>query len=84
MQLRHIYNISATLSDLFKTEEMAGASIEEVQIILSLPPSTLFAIDKEFYRQTHNGSLEGFRHNPTIDAVIDGIHFSMKEKANEP
>lgn len=84
MELRHIYNIATTLSKSFNTDEMVGANINDIKLEIKVSPGTLFGIDQEFYRQTHNGSLEGFIHKKEIDAVIDDVHFVLTEKEMSP
>lgn len=84
MELRHIYNIATTVSESFNKDEMVGANIEDVEIGIKVSPGTLFGIDQEFYRQTHNGSIEGFNHNKKIDAIIDDVHFVLTEKEMSP
>lgn len=84
MELRHIYNIATTVSESFNKDEMVGANIEDVEIGIKVSPGTLFGIDQEFYRQTHNGSIEGFNHNKKIDAIIDDVHFVLTEKEMIP
>ena len=84
MELRHIYNIATNLSELFKTDEMVGADINDIELGIKVSPGTLFAIDQEFYRQTHNGSLEGFKHNKKVDASIDDVHLVLTEKEMSP
>ena len=79
MELRHIYNIATNLSELFKTDEMVGADINDIELGIKVSPGTLFGIDQEFYRQTNNGSLEGFVHSKEIDATIDNVHFVLSE-----
>lgn len=84
MELRHIYNIATTLGNSFDTDEMVGADAKDIEVNIKVSPSTLFGIDQEFYRQTHNGSIEGFTHNKKIDAVIDNVHFVLIEKEMSP
>lgn len=84
MELRHIYNIATTITKSFDTDEMVGANINDLEIGVKVSPGTLFGIDQEFYRQTHNGSIEGFIHNKKIDAVIDNVHFVLTEKEMSP
>lgn len=80
MELRHIYDIATTLNKEFKTNEMIGADINDMKVEIKVSPPTLYGIDQEFYRQTNNGSTEGFKHNKIIDAVIDNVHFVLSEK----
>lgn len=80
MELRHIYSIATNLSKTFDTEELVGADIKDVEVAIKVSPGTLFGIDQEFYRQTNNGSLEGFIHRKEIDAFIDNVHFVLTEK----
>ena len=80
MELRHIYSIATSLNNLFNTDEMVGADIKDATIAIKVSPGTLFGIDQEFYRQTNNGSLEGFVHSKEIDATIDNVHFVLTEK----
>lgn len=80
MELRHIYSIATALSKAFDSEELVGANISDLNIGIEVSPTTLYGIDQEFYRQTHNNSLEGFKHNHTIDAIIDNVHFVLTEK----
>lgn len=80
MELRHIYSIATNLSKIFDTEELVGADIKDVEIAIKVSSGTLFGIDQEFYRQTNNGSLEGFIHKKEIDAIIDNVHFVLTEK----
>lgn len=84
MELRHIYSIATNLVKTFDTDEMVGANIEDVEIGIKVSPGTLFGIDQEFYRQTHNGSIEGFNHNKKINAIIDDVHFVLTEKEMSP
>ena len=83
MELRHIYHIATTLSQSFNADEMVGGNINDVEVAVKLSPGTLFGIDQEFYRQTHNGSIEGFTHRRQIDANIDNVHFVLTEKSDE-
>lgn len=80
MELRHIYSIATILKNSFDEECLIGADKNDMEVIVRVSPSTLFAIDQEFYRQTHDGNLEGFKHNKKIDANIDNIHFVLVEK----
>lgn len=80
MELRHIYSIAAKMSDTFNTDDLVGADINDVEISIKVSPSTLYGIDQEFYRKTNDGSLEGFKHNKKIDAIIDNVHFVLTEK----
>ena len=80
MELRHIYSIATSLNNLFNTDELVGADINDATIAIKVSPGTLFWIDQEFYRQTNNGSLEGFVHRKEIDATIDNVHFVLTEK----
>ena len=84
MELRHIYSIATTLSESFNSDEMVGADINDIELHIKVSPGTLFGIDQEFYRQTHNGSLEGFKHNKKVDANIDNVHFVLTEKEMSP
>ena len=83
MELRHIYSIATALNKAFDGEDLVGANITELNIGIEVSPVTLYGIDQEFYRQTHNNSLEGFKHNHTIDAIIDNVHFVLTEKEVE-
>lgn len=80
MELRHIYSLSKILNNAVGLEEMVGSSIDDIEIHIGLKPETLYAIDREFYRQTHGGSLEGFEHNKEIHATIDNVPFVLTEK----
>lgn len=80
MELRHIYSIATALNKSFNTDDLVGANREDLQIGVKVSPTTLMGIDQEFYRQTHNKSLDGFKHNKKIDAIIDNIHFVITEK----
>ena len=80
MELRHIYSIATSLNNLFNTDELVGADINDATIAIKVSPGPLFGIDHEFYRQTNNGSLEGFVHRKEIDATIDNVHFVLTEK----
>lgn len=84
MELRHIYNIATAINNSINTEEMVGANIEDLKIGVKVSPTTLIGIDKEFYRQTHNNSLDGFKHGNEIDAIIDNVHFVITKKEVEP
>lgn len=84
MELRHIYSIATTLSNSFDSDEMVGAKIDDIEVNVKVSPSTLFGIDQEFYRQTHDNSLEGFKHNKKVDAIIDNVHFVLTEKEMSP
>lgn len=83
MELRHIYSIATALSKAFNSEELIGADASDINISIKVSPTTLYGIDQEFYRQTHDNSLEGFKHNHTIDAIIDNVHFVLTEKEME-
>lgn len=83
MELRHIYSIAKILNDALETDELVGCDTNDVELKIKVSPSTLFAIDKEFYRQTHNNSTDGFVHNKIIDATINNIHFILSEKSTE-
>ena len=80
MELRHIYSLSKILGDALDTDEMVGASSDDIELHIKLTHGTLYSIDQEFYRQTHNGSLEGFEHNKEINAIIDNVRFVLTEK----
>lgn len=80
MELRHIYNIATVLTEAFKTDELVGADIKDMTLQVKVTPQTLMRIDQEFYRQTHNMSLDGFQHSDDINAVIDGVHFLITGK----
>ena len=80
MELRHIYSIATSLNNLFNTDELVGADINDATIAIKVSPGTFFGIAQEFYRQTNNGSLEGFVHRKEIDATIDNVHFVLTEK----
>lgn len=83
MELRHIYSIATALNNSFNTDELVGGNIEDLEVCVKVSPTTLMGIDQEFYRQTHNKSLEGFKHNKKIDAIIDNVHFVITEKEVE-
>lgn len=80
MELRHIYSIATALNKAFNDDELVGANISDVKIGIEVSPTTLYGIDQEFYRQTHDNSLDGFKHNHMIDAIIDNVHFVLTEK----
>ena len=80
MELRHIYSIAALLGKAFNSDELVGADADDVVVNVKVLPATLYGIDQEFYRQTHNNSLDGFKHNKNINAKIDNIHFVLTEK----
>lgn len=80
MELRHIYSIATAMSKAFESDDMVGSDVGDIEINVSVSPSTLYGIDREFYRQTHNDSIEGFVHKDKIEAVIDNIHFVINEK----
>ena len=84
MELRHIYTIAMNLKNIFDTDDLVGADISDIELNVKLSPSTLYGIDREFYRQTHDGSIDGFVHNKKIDANIDNVHFVLTEKENSP
>lgn len=84
MELRHIYTIATSLNNIFDTDDLVGADISDIELNVKLSPSTLYGIDREFYRQTHDGSIDGFVHNKKIDAIIDNVHFVLTEKENSP
>lgn len=84
MELRHIYSIATALSKSFKSDDLVGANINDMEVKIEVSPPTLYGIDQEFYRQTHDNSLDGFEHNKTIDAIIDNVHFVLTEKAISP
>lgn len=77
MELRHIYSIASALGKAFNGEELVGADLNDIEVNIKVSPPTLYGIDQEFYRQTHNNSLDGFKHNKKIDAIIDNIHFVL-------
>lgn len=83
MELRHIYNIATVMNNCVETEEMIGSDINDIEIKVSVSPSTLYGIDREFYRQTHDNSMEGFEHKKEINAIIDNVHFSIVEKKED-
>lgn len=83
MELRHIYSIATSLNNSFNTDELVGANIKDLEVCVKVSPTTLMGIDQEFYRQTHDKSLEGFKHNKKIDAIIDNVHFVITEKEVE-
>lgn len=83
MELRHIYSIATALNNAFNTDDLVGANREDLQIDVKVSPTTLIGIDQEFYRQTHNRTLDGFKHNKKIDAIIDNVHFVITEKEME-
>lgn len=76
MELRHIYTIASTLNELFKTDDMVGADLSDLEVKIKLSSNTLYGIDREFYKET-NGTLDGFDHKNEINAIIDGVHFNM-------
>lgn len=83
MELRHIYSIATNLSKIFESDELVGADINDLSVEIKVSPTTLFGIDQEFYRKTHDNSLEGFKHNKKIDAIIDNVHFVLNEKEKD-
>jgi hypothetical protein len=83
MELRHIYSIATMLNNTFKTDEMVGADMKDMEIAIKVSPTTLMGIDQEFYRQTHERTLDGFKHNKKIDAIIDNVHFVITEKGDD-
>lgn len=80
MELRHIYKLSEEIGNLFNSDEMIGANSDDILVEVNLTPQTLYAIDKEFYRMTHNGETEGFNHSDVIEAKIGNINFLLKHK----
>lgn len=81
MELRHIYDIAATLREYADTEGAPEGFVDDIEINVDVSYATHCAIDMEFYRQSNNMSAEGFEHQEEIRANIDGIRFVIKQKS---
>lgn len=83
MELRHIYGIANAINKAFEDEGWKD-NRDDLMISVMVSPTTHYGIDKEFYRQTHDGSIEGFeRSDELIFANIDGIVFKIVNKKTE-
>lgn len=80
MELKDIYNISDALIEKVKQGEIPKKVLKNITISVNVSPSILYGIDKEFYRLTHDGDMDDFKHSDTIEANINGINFKINKK----
>lgn len=79
MELRHIYQIANVINEKMDYNK---DMLKDISITVKVSPTTHFSIDKEFYRLT-NDTTDGFVHEDVINAVIDGINFTILDKTKE-
>ena len=80
MELNDVYKISDALIEKVEKGELPKKSLEEITIIIAVKPQILYGIDKEFYRITHDGDMEDFKHKDVVEANINGVKFKIIEK----
>lgn len=77
MELNDIYNISDALLEKIEKGELRKKTLDNLTITISVTPRILYGIDKEFYRITHDGETEGFKHQKEVEATINGVKFKI-------
>jgi len=80
MELRHIYKLADVINEAILEEKLPKEIRNDISIVVNVSPTTVYGIDKEFYRLTHNDNDDGFVHSKDIDATISNVKFNIREK----
>ena len=56
MELRHIYKLSDIINESILENKIPKEILKDTVINVKVSPTTLYGIDKEFYRLTHDNS----------------------------
>lgn len=80
MELNDAYLIANVLNEKINDGTLNKDILNNITININVSPSILYGIDKEFYRISHEDSMEGFKHTSKIMARIDNINFVFSSK----
>ena len=83
MELRHIYKLSDIINESILENKIPKEILKDTVINVKVSPTTLYGIDKEFHRLTHDNSDEGFKHSDTVEATISNVHFKITTKVGQ-
>lgn len=75
MGLDEVYVLATILNDKINDGTLTKDILKDISIKINVTPSVLYSIDKEFYRISHNDSIEGFKHTNKVEAKIDNVSF---------
>lgn len=75
MELNDAYILSNIINEKINEGVLDKSVLDNLTVGVAVTPTILYGIDKEFYRISHDDSLEGFKHAPKVFAKIDGINF---------
>lgn len=75
MELNDAYLLTNILNEKINDGTLNKELLNNITIVVNVTPSILYGIDKEFYRISHEDSMEGFKHTQKVAARIDNVNF---------
>ena len=84
MGVDEAYLLSNIINEKVNDGTLNKEVLENIVITVNVAPAILYGIDKEFYRISHEGTTEGFKHTSKVAARIDNVRFvfnSTEEKS---
>lgn len=82
VDLNNVYSIVNILNEAVVKGSIEKKVLKEITISVNVSPSILFGIDKEFYKISHDNSLDGFVHTDKVCATIDNIRIIFNKDIN--
>lgn len=80
MDLNKVYAITNGINEEIIKGNISKTDLNDIVINILLSPEILYGVDKEFYRLSHDGSVDGFEHTLEVRAKLDGINFIFQPK----
>ena len=77
MELNDIYKFANAINEGIMKGEIDKEILNDMSIKVKVAPNILYGIDKEFYRMSHDDSIEGFEHTNKVVAKINAITFEI-------
>lgn len=79
MDLNNVYSVVNILNEAVVKGVIEKKVLKEMTISVNVSPSILFGIDKEFYKMSHDNSLDGFVHTNKVYATIDNVRIEFNK-----
>ena len=82
MDLSSVYSVVNILNEGVVKGNIDRKILREITISVNVSRSILFGIDKEFYKISHENSLDGFVHTDKVYATIDNVRIEFIKDKN--
>ena len=80
MELNDLYVIATGINEKVENGELNKDKLNDIEIVVSVTPTILYGIDKEFYRLSNDDNTDGFEPSEEVSATIDDVRFLIKSK----